>query len=48
MENEELPMNVMFTKNFGVVLYSNWDVAKDLEFLFELKKLLFNPDIIPT
>lgn len=48
LENEELPMNAMFTKNFGVVLYSNWDVAKDLEFLFELKKLLFNPDIIPT
>lgn len=46
--NEEQPMNVMITKNFGVVLYSNWDVAKDLEFLFELQTLLFNPERVQT
>jgi hypothetical protein len=47
-ENEEQPMNVMFTKNFGVVLYSNWDVVKDLEFLFELQALLINRAIIQS
>lgn len=43
---EEQPINVMFTKNFGVVLYSNWDIKKDLDFLFELKTLLFSKDEI--
>ncbi|RIW27626.1 hypothetical protein D3H55_22825 [Bacillus salacetis] len=46
LKNEEQPMNVMFTKNFGVVLYSNWAVDKDLDFLFELKNLLFKKEII--
>src|SRR5699024_9498658 len=48
LEDEECPMNAIFTKTFGVVLYTNWDVAQDLEFLLELKKPFFRPDIIPT
>jgi len=47
-ENEEEPTNVMFTRNFGVVLYSNWDVVKDLEFLFELQALLFKHEIVQS
>lgn len=42
LEGESLPINVMFTKNFGVVLYSKWGITKDLEFLFKLRNLLFN------
>lgn len=39
--NEDQPVNIMFTKNYGVVLYTNWDVVEDLDFLIELKPLLF-------
>lgn len=46
LENKDQPMNVMFTKNYGVVLYSNWNIDKDLDFLFDLKTLLFNSEII--
>jgi hypothetical protein len=45
-DKEEQPINVMFTKNFGVVLYSNWDIRKDLDFLFELKTSLFSKEEI--
>lgn len=45
-DKEEPPINVMFTKNFGVVLYSNWDIRKDLDFLFELKPILFSKEEI--
>jgi len=45
-DDEDLPINVMFTKNFGVVLYSNWDIKRELDFLFKLKEVLFNKEKI--
>lgn len=39
--DEDQPINVMFTKSFGVVLQTNWDLAKDLDFLFGLEPILF-------
>jgi hypothetical protein len=46
IDGEPKPINVMITKHFGVVLYTNWDHRKDLDFLFNMKTLLLYKETI--
>ncbi|WP_077318147.1 hypothetical protein [Virgibacillus proomii] len=48
IKDETQPINVMFTKNYGVIIYSDWPFEKDLYFLLEIKKLLFSDELIKS
>lgn len=45
-EHSSKPFEVMITKFFGVILYTNWELKKDLDFLLELKTLLFHEEAL--
>lgn len=44
LEDVDQPLNIMFTKKFGVVLNSTWDKKNDLDFLIKILPLLFEPE----
>ncbi|QGS68294.1 hypothetical protein CV093_05930 [Oceanobacillus sp. 143] len=44
LEDVDQPLNIMFTKKFGVVLNSTWDKKNDLDFLIKIQPLLFEPE----
>ncbi|MDL5375618.1 hypothetical protein ACNOIU_10670 [Exiguobacterium mexicanum] len=44
----DYPINIMITKNCGIVIHANWDIKRDLDFLFDMKNIIFSSEEVPV